>query len=277
MGKRTIALEIIKLLTCEAKSSSDEPCFRCKQCLAISAFSHPDLNIVEPEKNDITIGQIRSLEARLGVKPAFGQHFAVIDEAHLMGAQAQNAFLKTLEEPRGRVLIVLVSFKPAMLLPTIRSRTQEIKFFRISSEEMQKGFIKKIPAPGNIDDVIRFAGGKPGLAMRFFEDKEYFAKYKEKMEDFAILSSADLGARFKYAGRAASEGNNIADLLSLWLIKAREMFLEGAVRGNSGLASAIRLIKTMQNTEFLLRTTNVNQRLALENLLLDLPRSNHGS
>lgn len=92
---------------------------------------HPDFFLVEPMKKEIQIGQIREVLWRLSLR-TWGSRLkvAVIDQAHLMNQEAQGALLKTLEEPKGKSLIVLVCEYPAMLFETILSRVQKMKFSR---------------------------------------------------------------------------------------------------------------------------------------------------
>ena len=92
----------------------------------------PDLMIVLPENGkEIPISKIREVQKFLSYKSYNGGFkIVVVDDAHLMNQEAQSCFLKTLEEPKGSTILFLISSKPDMLLPTISSRCQAVKFFR---------------------------------------------------------------------------------------------------------------------------------------------------
>ena len=136
LGKKTLAIELAKEILKED----------------VSKKHHPDYVLIEPEKKEIQIGQIRDFIWRLSLKPVLGQvKFAIINQAHSMNEEAQNCFLKTLEEPKGNALMILITEYPQMLLPTIRSRCEIIKFYPVKRSEIEKlshrYFSKALPRP----------------------------------------------------------------------------------------------------------------------------------
>ena len=111
IGKKTFAIEFSEFLGCK----------------------FPDLKIIslKEDKKEIDISQVREIQSFLAYKSYNGGYkIVIIDGAHLMNVEAQNCLLKTLEEPKGETLIILTSSKPDVLLPTIFSRCQTIKFFK---------------------------------------------------------------------------------------------------------------------------------------------------
>lgn len=94
----------------------------------------------------------------------------VIEEAETMNAAAQNALLKTLEEPAGRTLIILLTDAPESLLPTIRSRCQVFGFAALSREDAVRVMEMKGVSPRDAERAVTIAGGSPGRALRFIED-----------------------------------------------------------------------------------------------------------
>ncbi|MBC7074293.1 hypothetical protein H5T58_02855 [Candidatus Parcubacteria bacterium] len=97
--------------------------------------SHPDFLMIKPEKDKISIDQIKQAIWFLSLKPSLGDYkIVIVDDAHLMTKDAQNCFLKTLEEPKGKTLIFLVSSLPSLLLSTIHSRAHKLKFTFVSKE-----------------------------------------------------------------------------------------------------------------------------------------------
>jgi len=236
-GKRALALEFIKLLNCEADKFESRPCRTCRACQDIEKNIHPDLTIVEPEESrEIKISQIRDLQNSLSFKP-YSAPFkaAIIDKAHLLNQEAQSAFLKILEEPRGNSLFILISEYPEMLLPTILSRVERVRFYSPQVREKSK------------------------------EEKEAIA-------EIIKLSRENLLSRFQYAKTLADKTTDLKEILDAWLSHFRDILL-AAINGQPSDYSVVKLrkiIKAIQNITFLISTTNVNTRLALEILMLEL-------
>jgi len=146
VGKRLTAMVFAAALNCQAAGPAGG-CGVCSSCRKSASGSHPDVRVVMPESHDeqllatlsnkeaakasdeIKIDQIRRAQESISLKPSEGQKkVLIVDSAETMNDAAQNAFLKTLEEPPGDSLIILITSMPQSLLPTIRSRCQELKF-----------------------------------------------------------------------------------------------------------------------------------------------------
>jgi len=146
IGKRLTARAFAAALSCQAAGPAGG-CGVCSSCRKVASGAHPDVRVVMPESqdeqllatlnskeaakasDDIKIDQIRRAQESISLKPSEGQKkVLIVDGAEAMNDAAQNAFLKTLEEPPGDSLIILISAMPQSLLPTIRSRCQELKF-----------------------------------------------------------------------------------------------------------------------------------------------------
>src|SRR3989344_1386575 len=140
IGKKEFTTKFVKLVNC-LKPDVKQFCGECQNCVLIEKGSFPDLLVVASQnstssqkdgedKMEIDVAQIRDAQNFLSYKAYYGNYKVVIVEhAERMNVEAQNCFLKTLEEPRGKTLIILISPKPDMLLPTISSRCQMLKFF----------------------------------------------------------------------------------------------------------------------------------------------------
>ena len=103
LGKEDFAKELVKFLSCNQKGNF--PCQQCFNCRAIEKENFPDLLILRPEKKEIQISQIRELQAFLSLSPQLGNSkIAIIVQAELMNLSSQNCLLKTLEEPKGKIL-----------------------------------------------------------------------------------------------------------------------------------------------------------------------------
>lgn len=136
-GQREAAAELAKTIFCENKKGL-ESCDACTHCRQISQNTHPDFSFLEPEEDahDIKVEGIRKLIERASFKPfSANAKVFVIDQAERLNDIAQNAFLKTLEEPLGRTIFVLISSSPEGLLATIRSRVQTLHFIPVTAPQ----------------------------------------------------------------------------------------------------------------------------------------------
>jgi len=133
VGKRLTALALAQALNCDNPSTyadGIDACGSCKPCTRIAKGLHADVLIVEPgETGTIKIEQIREVVDRAGYRPFEGRRrVVIIDDADALGIPAQDAVLKTLEEPPSASVFVLVTDRPDVLLPTVRSRCQRLRF-----------------------------------------------------------------------------------------------------------------------------------------------------
>jgi DNA polymerase-3 subunit delta' len=152
VGKRRAAVALAQLLNCRtpvpfpsppaSAARAAEPvhdaCGACPSCLRIARGVHADVLVIEPgDTGTIKVDQIREAIERSGFRPFEGRRRVVIvDEADAMIAEAQNALLKTLEEPPPSSVFVLVTARPELLLPTVRSRCQRLRFGRLAASEV---------------------------------------------------------------------------------------------------------------------------------------------
>lgn len=169
VGKRTVALALAAAHLCSGRGG--EACGSCSSCRGFAGANHPDYDRVqrEPGKRDIGIAQVRELLERLHHKTFLGGgRAALIDDAERMTDEAQNAFLKTLEEPPPGALILLVSAAPERLLPTVRSRCAIHRFGPLPPEDLA-AFARQRALP-LADLPLGLAQGSPGLLLRLLDE-----------------------------------------------------------------------------------------------------------
>ncbi len=141
IGKRRFALELAHALLCTEAAEADlKRCGQCESCRMFAAGNHPDLEIVglPADKSSLPIElfigdrEHRNQDGlchRLGLRPFFGRRrVAIVDDADHLGIASANCLLKTLEEPPPSALLILIGTSPSRLLPTIRSRSQVVRF-----------------------------------------------------------------------------------------------------------------------------------------------------
>lgn len=129
IGKKLTGLALAAAVNCAAPGD-EGGCGACPSCRKVASGSHPDIHILAPDGNEIKIDQVREAQSVLALRPFEGnKKVLLVEGAESMNQASANAFLKTLEEPPGEALIILISCLPQSLLPTIRSRCQEITFY----------------------------------------------------------------------------------------------------------------------------------------------------
>ena len=221
VGKATTARALAKLFLCE-KPKNDTPCNACESCAIFDANNHPDYHVVTKEliryhdktgKSkgiDLSIHVIRpelidpaNRKANLNVGKVF-----VVEQAELMNAPAQNAMLKTLEEPQGRTLIILLTDSPGSLLQTIRSRCQTIRFGALPEEIVSRELARRKINETVAADAAHFAEGSLGLALKWIDEGviDRARDLREKIDRLVAGQGApDLQDWYKKAADAYAE------------------------------------------------------------------------
>jgi DNA polymerase III subunit delta' len=135
-GKRATAIAVAQALNC--MQSGPDACGECAACGKITRGVHPDVLIVEPgDSGSIKIEQVRDIADRANYRPFEGRRrVIIIDEADALVTAAQNALLKTLEEPPSTSVFILATARPDMLLPTVRSRCIRLRFAAGAADEI---------------------------------------------------------------------------------------------------------------------------------------------
>ena len=148
IGKRRAAVAVAEALNCLAPRAAGalevDACGECASCRRIARGVHPDVIVLEPgDTGTIKIDQVREVIDRAHYRPFEGRRRAVIlDEADALVPAAQNALLKTLEEPPSASVLILVSSMPDALLPTVRSRCRPLRFGALSPAEVAEGLMR---------------------------------------------------------------------------------------------------------------------------------------
>jgi DNA polymerase III subunit delta' len=180
VGKKLFALELAKALNCRAPRGS-EACDECSACVRIARLAdaseavdsliiwsaHQDVGLVRPEKRFITVDQARAIERETNFRPFEGRaRVFIIEAADKMNPQAANALLKTLEEAPPTAHLILLTTRPASLLPTIRSRCQLIRFAPLTAREIEAYLVKhKQRAGAEARLAAQLAQGRLGRAL----------------------------------------------------------------------------------------------------------------
>ncbi|MGZ8903554.1 MAG: DNA polymerase III subunit delta' [Methylobacter sp.] len=169
LGKLQLAHQFAFSLLCEKPQASGLCCGHCHSCLLLNAGTHPDLIQIMPDEpgKPITIDQIRNLITQLTLKPQFDYHrVVVINPADLMNIKSANAFLKCLEEPTERTIIVLITDKPTYLPATIVSRCQKLSITAPDKQTVLT-WLKQQTSQDNAELLLSLAQDAPLLALNY--------------------------------------------------------------------------------------------------------------
>jgi DNA polymerase-3 subunit delta' len=167
VGKRATALALAQAVNCLAPGPGPDACGTCPACRLIAAGSHPDVVAVRPEdKAVIGIDQIREVGARANLRPYQGRTKVwILDPADKMQEPAANALLKTLEEPAGISLFLLVTAAFSALLPTIRSRCQGVRFDLLGEAALRTILTRHDRSADEVAALVPLAAGSAERAL----------------------------------------------------------------------------------------------------------------
>jgi DNA polymerase III subunit delta' len=174
LGKRLTALAVAQALNCldgsrfTVHGSGADACGVCAACSRIARGVHPDVLFVSPgDSGAIKIDQVRDIVDRAQYRPFEGRRRVVIvDEADALVAPAQNALLKTLEEPTPSSVFILVSSRPDMLLPTVLSRCPQLRFRPLSAADLATALMARGHSETEARAVAATADGSLGQALQ---------------------------------------------------------------------------------------------------------------
>nr|WP_290447717.1 MULTISPECIES: DNA polymerase III subunit delta' [unclassified Pseudomonas] len=170
IGKRALAERLMAFLLCQ-RPAPQGACGQCKSCQLLAAGSHPDNFVLEPEEDDkpIKVDQVRELvnfvvqTAQMG-----GRKVVLVEPVEAMNINASNAVLKSLEEPSGNTVLLLVSHQPSRLLPTIKSRCVQ-QACPLPGEAASLQWLSAALPDGDAqlrNDLLALAAGSPLLALK---------------------------------------------------------------------------------------------------------------
>ena len=293
VGKTAVARAFAAALLCPAPAVG-EACGRCRDCRQLAAGNHPELQEIRPDGASIKIDQVRELQRVAYLTPRQGsRRVFLVEEADLLTREAANSFLKVLEEPPERTVIILLSSRPQALPPTVLSRCQVFTFRPLPVREVEEVLVREAKlAPEVAGEVALLSGGSPGRALELARGD--FAELRRRACGLpGMLRQSPVLEVFRQAALLAEDREKaltFLDLLEAWLrdlLVWRETSAERLLINRDRVslvrqeAAAYRrrdlvgLLKQVGATKELLRA-NANTRLALEVLFLRLAGARAG-
>lgn len=197
MGKRTLARLMAQYLLC---TGEHPPCGECPGCIQVRQGNHPDVITVAPGKPvspdvkaglaGIPVDEIRHVIGKVGQHTFVGgRRVVIIERAEKMNPPAQNALLKTLEEPLAGTVFLLLTESPELLLPTIVSRCRALKLHPWPDETVLAALRACGVEDGMARQALHVSGGSIGRAISVAADEGYWQRRRDVMQDFFGISS----------------------------------------------------------------------------------------
>ncbi len=285
MGKYELALIFAQSLLCEKFISN--PCNECLSCVKMNSENHPDLHVINHEEGTIKREEIDELIESIYKKPYESERkIYIIKAAHEMTVQAANTFLKTLEEPPGDSVVILLTTNVNLLLPTIVSRCQTIKFRNVSRETI-KSYLKENCSASDEDASIaaEYSGGILNKAVNIINgNDDILNKRTEIINLFDKIINSDSEIIYELENYFEDKKDNIDIFIENTMIWIRDiMFVQNnmdelminkdfnwlaKIHGQS-MKRDSNLIELMQKTSDNIKS-NVNYKLAIDNMLLKI-------
>ncbi len=220
VGKYTAAFALGAALLCKKPMRPGQACGECSACLKVEGGNHADLHQIRSAEPRIKIAEVREAERALSLRPVEGQRkVLLIEDAHKLTVEAQNALLKTLEEPRGAAHLVLTTSRLLNVLPTVVSRCQRLMFRPLSAEQIASILAIQGPAASMI---AALAQGSVGRAQAIEIDavlalRDRIAALDKKLDRPTPAAAIDAIDAAQELGQDRAEMAKQLDLLSLWL------------------------------------------------------------
>ena len=218
VGKTTLALDIAAAQLCMTADPAGRPCRSCRGCRLVDDRNHPDVHRLAPEGAGGTVGidAVRGLVSELALLPVEGgARVAIVEAAHRLTEDAQNALLKTLEEPPNGVTLILCAEDEDRLLPTIHSRVARVRLGTLAPRDIED----LLEARGEADAptanrLARLAGGRPGLAIAYARSSNAAAIRGELARSLLDLGGASRAMRLVRIRELLARATDLATALT---------------------------------------------------------------
>jgi DNA polymerase-3 subunit delta' len=287
IGKKLAALQFAKALNClEGVIEKGEACDRCLSCKKIDHHLHPDVLILEPEGQTLKVDQVRQMQKDLAYRPYEGRRrVCILTAADRMAPNMSNTLLKTLEEPPLHTVIILLANNSRLLLPTILSRCQPIRFHPlpiplVSNWLMEhKGFNEE-----EAHLLASLSEGSPGKALEIREEIDQIPR-EELLMDFVGLKLLPFEKKESWAESLSSDRENLILILEVAKTLLRDLVMMKTLKDRSklihsdllqemevlatkwNLSSLLNRMEVLHQTILAIRS-NANMTLALEAMML---------
>ena len=261
LKKHEAALLFAKALVCS--DTKNAPCCSCPACYEAQSGSHSDIVFVNPQKDKATIGvePIRDMITESLIKPFYNKHKVfIINEGDILTTQAQNAFLKIIEEPPEYAVFIIVCTNADALLETVLSRSVTITFTPVSDREIKAYIEEKYPDEPRVDFLVKYSMGIPGYVDTIIEREDFDEMREEVLNLLPRLLSKNKLHGFDVADYIDKHKDIAAEIYDMMLMYLRDAIVYAAGRPNKVIntdkTDKIQLLATKYDTRILAKATD---------------------
>lgn len=249
-GKLVLADAFASALLCT--SGDGDSCGQCLSCMQADSGNHPDIIHIRHEKSKFSVDEIRALNSDVAIKPYSSDYkIYIIEDAGNMNEAAQNALLKTIEEPPAYAVILLLAENRGTFIPTILSRCVTLSLKPISSEEIKSYLMATLKVPDYLADLAAsFSGGNLGRALKFASSEDFIKVKDEVTHLFKYIDDMSFDEVLDAVSTLGSMSGNINEFLDLSMMWFRDVLLYKATKNVGGLCfkDEISAIQAQANT-----------------------------
>ncbi len=283
VGKEKAALIFSQALNCLQEEAA--PCGHCTSCRKYASGNHPGLITITPESASLKIDQIRELQKQLGLKIWEGRYRTVIIKgSEFMTAEAGNAFLKILEEPRPGTVFILLCENINALIPTVLSRCQRVLFSGLPQQVIIEKLVIKGYPQTKVEVAARLADGSLSEAEKIVQSDDVWKLRKDSLDylsECAGASTKDVLLELAADINSRSDCSEIIKWFLVWLhdiliwkktANKKLLFnpdFRNEIDSFSKSEGLTELLEKIWKTQYLMQK-NINSHLALEVLLIDI-------
>jgi DNA polymerase III subunit delta' len=291
VGKETLAVAFAMALNCLHEEVAARPCGECRSCRKILSGSHPDMLYSQQDANTgaLKIEELRSVAGKLSLKPFEARYrIAIFRNFDKAQPRAQDALLKTLEEPPPYAVLILLTPSIEPILPTITSRSQVLHLRPAAAETVYDVLRTHAQADDQTAWLLaRLSGGRIGWALQALRNPDLLEQRTAALDLLEGTLGKNRAGRFDLAEDLSKDKASLAPLLGLWQTYWRDLLLltenSGIEPANADRMDTLRRLASRVSPEKALGalnatstmldhlTTNANVRLALEVMFLDYP------
>lgn len=302
VGKMTLAINLAQAVNCQV---AEPPCGQCGSCQKIASVKHADVQILDLNQDEdsaeaekrvkIGVGQIEQLQHSASLPPFEGKYKVfIINGADLLSIAAANRLLKTLEEPVGKVIFILLTTSEQLLPVTIISRCQRVELLPLATAALEEMLKSRWGIEAEKAKLLAtLARGCPGWALSAIQDDRLLQQRDQYLDELLDIIDTGIEERFSYVARLATQFYQnrglVQEKLNLWLDWWRDLLLVTA--GSSDIVYNVDRLDTLEKMAkgYNLRQIrkyvdciqaasrqlgqNVNPQLVLEVLMLEIPET----
>lgn len=227
-GRQTIASALAKTIQCQSKTDDTDACGVCTSCKQAESHNHPDIKYITHDKTSISVNDIREqLNNDISIKPYSSEYkIYIIPDANKMTEQAQNALLKTIEEPPVYAIIILLTENCDSLLPTIRSRCVTLTMNPVEKDKICTYLENKFQLePEQAQIASNYCQGNIGKAIRFASSSDFIEMKNQVLKLLKNLDSMDIASIIDTIKEFSTHKNDINDYLDLMLLWYRDVLM----------------------------------------------------